>query len=76
MASTAAERKAKERQIKKDQGMVLKQVWLYPETIQIIEKYKNKFDATDEDAINELIKEAFKLKSNSEKLLDLEVACW
>jgi len=60
MASTAAERKAKERQIKKDQGMVLKQVWLLPETIQIIEKYKNKFDATDEDAINELIKKALK----------------
>lgn len=58
MASTAAERKAKERQIKKEQGMVLKQVWLLPEIIQIIEKYKNKFDATDEDAINELIKKA------------------
>lgn len=58
MAQTAAERKAKERQIKKEQGMVLKQVWLLPEIIQIIEKYKNKFDATDEDAINELIKKA------------------
>lgn len=58
MASTAAERKAKERQQKKDQGMVLKQVWLLPETIKIIEKYKDKFDATDEDAINELIKKA------------------
>lgn len=60
MASTAAERKAKERQQKKDQGMVLKQVWLLPETIKIIEKYKDKFDATDEDAINELIKKALK----------------
>lgn len=58
MASTAAERKAKERQQKKDQGMVLKQVWLLPETIKIIEKYKDKFDATDEGAINELIKKA------------------
>lgn len=56
MASTAAERKAKERQIKKEQGMVLKQVWLLPETVQIIEKFKDNFDCTDEDAINELIK--------------------
>lgn len=56
MAQTAAERKAKERQLKKEQGMVLKQIWLLPETIKIIEKYKDKFDATDEDAINELIK--------------------
>lgn len=55
MASTAAERKAKERQIKKEQGMVLKQVWLRPEIIKIIEEYKENFNATDEDAINELI---------------------
>ncbi len=55
MASTAAERKAKERQIKKEQGMVLKQVWLRPEIVKIIEKYKEDFNATDEDAINELI---------------------
>ncbi len=56
MASTAAERKAKERQLKKEQGMVLKQVWLLPETIKIIEAYKYKFNGTDEEAINELIK--------------------
>ena len=60
MASTAAERKAKERQLKKEQGMVLKQVWLLPETIKIIEAYKDKFDGTDEDAINELIKQTLK----------------
>ncbi|MCK4111587.1 hypothetical protein HCY65_11030 [Acinetobacter radioresistens] len=60
MAQTAAERKAKERQLKKEQGMTLKQVWLLPETIKIIEEYKSKFDATDEDAINELIKESLR----------------
>ena len=61
MATTAAERKAQERQRKKEQGMVLKQIWLLPETIQIIEKYKkrnsnNDYKVSDEDAINELIK--------------------
>lgn len=56
MASTAAERKAKERQLKKEQGMTLKQVWLLPETIKIIERFKEQYDCTDEDAINELIK--------------------
>lgn len=63
MATTAAERKAQERQRKKEQGMVLKQIWLLPETIQIIEKYKkrnsnNDYKVSDEDAINELIKKA------------------
>lgn len=63
MASTAAERKAQERQRKKEQGMVLKQIWLLPETIQIIDKYKkinsnNDYKVSDEDAINELIKKA------------------
>ena len=61
MATTAAERKAQERQRKKEQGMVLKQIWLLPETIQIIEKYKkrnsnNDYKVSDEDAINEQIK--------------------
>ena len=60
MAQNAAERKAKERQLKKEQGMTLKQVWLLPGTIKIIEEYKSKFDATDEDAINELIKESLR----------------
>ena len=54
--ATAAERKAKERQLKKEQGMILKQVWLLPETIKIIEKFKETYDCTDEEAINELIK--------------------
>ena len=63
MATTPAERKAQERQRKKEQGMVLKQIWLLPETIQIIEKYKkrnsnNDYKVSDEDAINELIKKA------------------
>lgn len=63
MASTAAERKAKEREEKKAQGMTQKAIWLLPETIKIIEKYKEKYSdkdykVSDEDAINELIKKA------------------
>lgn len=56
MASTAAERKAKEREEKKAQGMTQKAIWLLPETTKIIEKYKVANNCTDEDAINELIK--------------------
>ena len=64
MASTAAERKAQERQRKKEQGMVLKQIWLRPETVRIIEEYKERksdkdYKVSDEDAINELIKSNF-----------------
>lgn len=63
MATTAAERKAQERQRKKEQGMVLKQIWLLPKTVSIIEEYKernsdNDCKVSDEDAINELIKKA------------------
>lgn len=56
MAQTAAERKAKERELKKDQGMKLKQIWLDQETLQIIENYKQSHGCTDEQAIRELIK--------------------
>ena len=61
MASTAAERKRKEREEKKEQGMVQKSIWLQPETLKIIENYKEKYSdkdhkVSDEDAINELIK--------------------
>ena len=58
MASTAAERKAKERHLKKEQGMTLKQIWLLPSTIEIIEKYKIDNSCTDEEAINKLINKA------------------
>ena len=56
MAQTAAERKKKEREEKKALGMTQKAIWLLPETIKIIEAYKYKFNGTDEEAINELIK--------------------
>jgi CRISPR/Cas system-associated endonuclease Cas3-HD len=58
MASTAAERKRKEREEKKAQGMVQKAIWLLPDTIKIIDEYKKQFNSTDEEAINELIKKA------------------
>ena len=61
MASTAAERKQKERDDKREKGMTLKQIWLLPETIKIINDYKEKYSSkdhkiSDEDAINDLIK--------------------
>ena len=61
MASTAAERKQKERDDKREKGMTLKQIWLLPETIKIINDYKAKYSTkdrkvSDEDAINDLIK--------------------
>lgn len=55
MASTASERKAKEREEKKAQGMTQKAIWFQPEVIDVIQKYKDEFGATDEKAINELI---------------------
>lgn len=58
MASTAAERKRKEREEKKAQGMVQKAIWLLPCSIKIIDEYKKQFNSTDEEAINELIKKA------------------
>ena len=58
MASTAAERKRKERKEKKAQGMVQKAIWLLPDTVKIIDEYKKQFNSTDEEAINELIKKA------------------
>jgi CRISPR/Cas system-associated endonuclease Cas3-HD len=58
MDSTAAERKRKEREEKKAQGMVQKAIWLLPDTIKIIDEYKKQFNSTDEEAINELIKKA------------------
>lgn len=63
MASTAAERKQKERDDKREKGMTLKQIWLLPETIKIINDHKAKFSSkdhkvSDEDAINDLIKKS------------------
>lgn len=56
MAATAAERKAKERQLKKEQGMALKQIWLSADTIKLISQYKSDHKLkSDDEAINALI---------------------
>ncbi len=57
MAQTPAERKKAERDKKKEQGMKAKEVWFLPETLKIIEDFREKNDfLTFEDAVNEIIK--------------------
>ncbi len=57
MALTAAERKKAERDKKKEQGMKAKEVWFLPETLKIIEDFREKNESlTFEDAVNEIIK--------------------
>lgn len=57
MAQSAAERKKAERDKKKEQGMKAKEVWFLPETLKIIEDFREKNDfLTFEDAVNEIIK--------------------
>ncbi|MBJ8450352.1 hypothetical protein I6M90_00810 [Acinetobacter bereziniae] len=57
MATTAAERKAKQRQEMIDKGFVRKDLWLSKESIEAIEKYKteNNLKSNDE-AINLILK--------------------
>lgn len=57
MATTAAERKAKQRQEMIDKGFVRKDLWLSKESIETIEKYKteNNLKSNDE-AINLILK--------------------
>lgn len=55
MTQTAAERKAKERQRKKEKGFVSKTLWLDQDTIRAISEYKAKFGCTDDEAVNSLI---------------------
>ncbi|RKG30961.1 hypothetical protein [Acinetobacter tianfuensis] len=56
MASTAAERKAKQRQEMIDKGFTRKDLWFSKNTIEIIEKYKkdNNLKSIDE-AVNDMI---------------------
>ncbi|GEM_PF-1398243 len=57
MAQTSAERKKAERDKKKEQGMKAKEVWFLPETLKIIEEFRNKNEfLTFEDAVNEIVK--------------------
>lgn len=57
MASTAAERKAKQRQEMLEKGFVRKDLWLSKESLEIIEKYKTERNLkSNDEAINQLLK--------------------
>ena len=56
MASTAAERKAKQRQEMLDKGFSRKDLWLSKESISRIEKYKADHNLkSNDDAINQIL---------------------
>ncbi|MDH2463973.1 hypothetical protein Q5X44_18365 [Acinetobacter baumannii] len=57
MASSAAERKAKQRQEMLEKGFVRKDLWLSKESVELIEKFKNENDLKSYDeALNQLLK--------------------
>lgn len=59
MASTAAERKAKQRQEMLEKGFTRKDLWLSRESLELIEKYKSEHNLkSNDEAINQIIKKA------------------
>ncbi|WP_335969847.1 hypothetical protein [Acinetobacter bereziniae] len=57
MATTAAERKAKQRQEMTEKGFVRKDLWLSKESIEAIEKYKTEHNLkSNDEAINLILK--------------------
>ena len=57
MASTAAERKRKEREEKKEQGMVQKSFWLSEDEFKIIESFKQNNELkTNDEALQQILK--------------------
>ncbi|MHC3124749.1 hypothetical protein [Acinetobacter sp. GN11] len=61
MATTSAERKAKQRKNMLEKGLVRKDLWLSKESIEVIENFKlaNKLESND-DALNQIL-EQFKI---------------
>ena len=58
MASTSAERKAKQRQEMIEKGFVRKDMWLSKESIEVIEAYKIKHELkSNDEALNQIIKD-------------------
>lgn len=56
MASSAAERKAKQRQEMLDKGFARKDLWLSKENVELIEKYKNENELKSYDeALNQIL---------------------
>lgn len=61
MASTAAERKAKQRQEMLNKGFSRKDLWLSKKSLELIEKYKFQHDLkSNDEAINQIISKALK----------------
>ena len=57
MASTAAERKRKEREEKKEQGMVQKSFWLSEDEVKVIEGFKQNNELkTNDEALQQILK--------------------
>ena len=56
MASTAAERKRKEREEKKEQGMVQKSFWLSEDEVKVIESFKQNNELkTNDEALQQIL---------------------
>jgi hypothetical protein len=56
MASTVAERKAKQRQEMLEKGFIRKDLWLSKESLEKIEKYKTEHNLkSNDEAINQLL---------------------
>jgi hypothetical protein len=56
MASSAAERKAKQRQEMLEKGFIRKDIWLSKESIELVEKFKNENNLKSyDDAVNQLL---------------------
>ena len=57
MASTVAERKRKEREEKKEQGMVQKSFWLSEDEVKVIENFKQSNNLkTNDEALHQILK--------------------
>ena len=57
MATTSAERKAKQRQEMTEKGFVRKDLWLSKESIEAIEKYKTEHNLkSNDEAVNSILK--------------------
>ncbi|WP_287909346.1 hypothetical protein [Acinetobacter sp.] len=60
MATTAAERKAKQRKEMLEKGFVRKDLWLSKESIEAIEKYKTEHNLkSNDEALNQLLSKRF-----------------
>ena len=65
MASTAAERKRKEREEKKEQGMVQKSFWLSEDEVKVIESFKQNNELkTNDEALQQILKAIKKMQDS------------